>query len=43
MQLQIAISNTNLSVENFKAAMSIPSALGLDPTVANSGICALNY
>jgi hypothetical protein len=24
-------------VENFKAAMSIPAALGLDPTVANSG------
>ncbi|KAJ3678152.1 hypothetical protein LUZ60_001955 [Juncus effusus] len=32
----IAISNTNLSVENFKAAMSIPSALGLDPQLANS-------
>lgn len=34
---QIAIFNTELSVENFKAAMSIPAALGLDPTVANSG------
>ncbi|XP_020091632.1 uncharacterized protein LOC109712456 isoform X3 [Ananas comosus] len=32
----IAISNTALSVENFKAAMSVPSALGLDPTIANS-------
>ncbi|WOL03681.1 hypothetical protein Cni_G12401 [Canna indica] len=32
----IAISNTRLSVENLKAAMSVPSALGLDPTVANS-------
>lgn len=35
--LQVAIFNTELSVENFKAAMSIPAALGLDPTVANSG------
>ncbi|KAK1576861.1 hypothetical protein Q3G72_017051 [Acer saccharum] len=35
--LQIAISNTTLSVQNFKAAMAVPSALGLDPTVANSG------
>ncbi|XP_072969694.1 uncharacterized protein [Typha angustifolia] len=32
----IAFSNTALSVENFKAAMSVPAALGLDPTVANS-------
>lgn len=32
----IAIFNTALSVENFKAAMSVPAALGLDPTVANS-------
>lgn len=32
----IAIFNTALSVENFKAAMSVPSALGLDPTIANS-------
>uniref|UniRef100_A0A0A9DBL2 FAD-binding domain-containing protein n=1 Tax=Arundo donax TaxID=35708 RepID=A0A0A9DBL2_ARUDO len=32
----VAIFNTELSVENFKAAMSIPAALGLDPTVANS-------
>ncbi|KAK3223582.1 hypothetical protein Dsin_010607 [Dipteronia sinensis] len=33
---QIAIFNTALSVQNFKAAMAVPSALGLDPTVANS-------
>ncbi|KAF0919747.1 hypothetical protein E2562_031083 [Oryza meyeriana var. granulata] len=32
----VAIFNTELSVENFKAAMSIPATLGLDPTVANS-------
>ncbi|ONL97326.1 2,4-dichlorophenol 6-monooxygenase isoform X6 [Zea mays] len=32
----VAIFNTELSVENFKAAMSIPTTLGLDPTVANS-------
>ncbi|KAK3166247.1 hypothetical protein QOZ80_1AG0043310 [Eleusine coracana subsp. coracana] len=32
----VAIFNTELSVENFKAAMSIPAVLGLDPTVANS-------
>ncbi|KAK0574509.1 hypothetical protein LWI29_024766 [Acer saccharum] len=36
-RLGIAISNTTLSVQNFKAAMAVPSALGLDPTVANSG------
>lgn len=34
---QIANFNTALSVENFKAAMAVPSALGLDPTIANSG------
>lgn len=34
---QIAIFNTELSVQNFKAAMEVPAALGLDPTVANSG------
>ena len=34
---QIAISNTALSVQNFRAAMTVPAALGLDPTVANSG------
>lgn len=32
----IAIFNTKLSVQNFKAAMEVPAALGLDPTVANS-------
>ncbi|KAM6589571.1 hypothetical protein CsatA_012176 [Cannabis sativa] len=32
----IAILNTKLSVQNFKAAMAVPAALGLDPTVANS-------
>ncbi|CAL4946099.1 unnamed protein product [Urochloa decumbens] len=32
----VAIFNTELSVENFKAAMSIPATLGLDPIVANS-------
>ncbi|GAV85453.1 FAD_binding_3 domain-containing protein [Cephalotus follicularis] len=32
----IAISNTTLSVQNFKAAMAVPAALGLDPAVANS-------
>ncbi|KAK0572955.1 hypothetical protein LWI29_000917 [Acer saccharum] len=35
---EIAMSNTALSVQNFKAAMAVPSALGLDPTVANFGI-----
>jgi hypothetical protein len=34
---QIAIFNTALSVQNFRAAMAVPTALGLDPTVANSG------
>ncbi|XP_059657738.1 uncharacterized protein LOC132304189 isoform X1 [Cornus florida] len=32
----IAIFNTALSVENFRAAMAVPAALGLDPSVANS-------
>ncbi|KAM0932169.1 putative 2,4-dichlorophenol 6-monooxygenase [Dioscorea sansibarensis] len=32
----IALSNTELSVQNFKAAMAVPAALGLDPTIANS-------
>ncbi|KAJ7980129.1 FAD/NAD(P)-binding oxidoreductase family protein [Quillaja saponaria] len=32
----IAIFNTALSVQNFKAAMAVPAALGLNPTVANS-------
>jgi len=34
---QIAIFNTALSVQNFRAAMAVPATLGLDPTVANSG------
>ncbi|KAI5007083.1 hypothetical protein ZWY2020_047031 [Hordeum vulgare] len=34
--IQVAIFNTELSLENFKAAMSIPATLGLDPTIANS-------
>ncbi|RZS17043.1 hypothetical protein BHM03_00049149, partial [Ensete ventricosum] len=34
---KIAIYNTSLSVENFRAAMSVPAALGLDPAIANSG------
>ncbi|KAL5698301.1 hypothetical protein ACHQM5_029359 [Ranunculus cassubicifolius] len=38
----IALFNTALSVQNFKAAMSVPSALGLDPTVANSVHGAIN-
>lgn len=32
----IALFNTALSVQNFRAAMEVPAALGLDPTVANS-------
>ncbi|KAK7280888.1 hypothetical protein RIF29_08444 [Crotalaria pallida] len=32
----IALFNTNLSLENFRAAMSVPAALGLDPTIANT-------
>lgn len=34
---QIALFNTRLSLENYKAAMSVPAVLGLDPTVANRG------
>ncbi|KAL6551243.1 hypothetical protein OROMI_021731 [Orobanche minor] len=33
---QIAIFNTALSVKNFKAAMAVPTALGLNPSIANS-------
>ncbi|KAK4429710.1 putative polyketide hydroxylase [Sesamum alatum] len=33
---QIALFNTALSVQNFKAAMAVPAALGLDPRIANS-------
>ncbi|XP_020210324.1 uncharacterized protein LOC109795066 isoform X2 [Cajanus cajan] len=32
----IALFNTRLSLENYKAAMSVPAALGLDPTIANT-------
>ncbi|KAL4282278.1 hypothetical protein GQ457_03G009140 [Hibiscus cannabinus] len=32
----IALFNTALSVQNFRAAMAVPATLGLDPTVANS-------
>ncbi|KAK9027800.1 hypothetical protein V6N11_067622 [Hibiscus sabdariffa] len=32
----IAVFNTALSVQNFRAAMAVPATLGLDPTVANS-------
>uniref|UniRef100_A0A7N0ZZ29 FAD-binding domain-containing protein n=1 Tax=Kalanchoe fedtschenkoi TaxID=63787 RepID=A0A7N0ZZ29_KALFE len=32
----IAIFNTQLSVQNFRAAMEVPAALGLDPVIANS-------
>ncbi|MCE3215455.1 hypothetical protein HAX54_002444 [Datura stramonium] len=39
---QIAQFNTALSVQNFKAAMRVPAALGLDPTVANAVHRALN-
>ncbi|XP_047972594.1 putative polyketide hydroxylase isoform X2 [Salvia hispanica] len=33
---QIALFNTDLSVQNFKAAMEVPAALGLDPSIATS-------
>ncbi|XP_052205347.1 uncharacterized protein LOC127810117 isoform X2 [Diospyros lotus] len=39
----IAIFNTALSVQNFRAAMAVPAALGLNPTVANSVHRAINY
>ncbi|XP_078434282.1 FAD/NAD(P)-binding oxidoreductase family protein isoform X2 [Wolffia australiana] len=38
----IALFNTKLSVQNFRAAMSIPAALGLDPAIANTVHSALN-
>jgi len=34
---QISVFNTRLSLENYRAAMSVPATLGLDPTVANTG------
>ncbi|KAL2510328.1 FAD/NAD(P)-binding oxidoreductase family protein [Forsythia ovata] len=33
---QIANFNTALSLQNFKAAMAVPAALGLDPAIANA-------
>ncbi|KAK1365657.1 2,4-dichlorophenol 6-monooxygenase [Heracleum sosnowskyi] len=38
----VAIFNTELSVKNFRAAMGVPAALGLDPVMANSVHSALN-
>ncbi|CAM8880765.1 unnamed protein product [Rhodiola kirilowii] len=38
----IAIFNTQLSVQNFRAAMEVPAALGLDPVIANSVHQAFN-
>ncbi|KAK2389322.1 2,4-dichlorophenol 6-monooxygenase [Trifolium repens] len=32
----ISVFNTRLSLENYRAAMSVPSTLGLNPTVANT-------
>ncbi|KAL0336004.1 UNVERIFIED_CONTAM: putative polyketide hydroxylase [Sesamum radiatum] len=40
---QIALFNTALSVQNFKAAMAVPAALGLDPRIANSVHRAINH
>lgn len=34
----VVIFNIALSIQNFKAAMAVPAVLGLDPTIANSGI-----
>ncbi|KAG5520680.1 hypothetical protein RHGRI_033310 [Rhododendron griersonianum] len=39
----IAIFNTALSVQNFRAAMEVPAALGLDPSVANSVHQVINH
>nr|XP_043639282.1 2,4-dichlorophenol 6-monooxygenase [Erigeron canadensis] len=38
----IALFNTDLSIQNFQAAMAVPAALGLDPTIANSVHQAIN-
>ncbi|KAK3014219.1 hypothetical protein RJ639_008964 [Escallonia herrerae] len=35
-RMPIANFNTALSLENFRAAMAVPAALGLDPTIANT-------
>jgi 2-polyprenyl-6-methoxyphenol hydroxylase-like FAD-dependent oxidoreductase len=32
----ISVFNTRLSLENYRAAMSVPATLGLNPTVANT-------
>ncbi|KAG9144608.1 hypothetical protein Leryth_010821 [Lithospermum erythrorhizon] len=40
---EIASFNTALSVQNFKAAMEVPAALGLDPSIANAVHRAINY
>lgn len=34
--VQVAKANTALSVANFNAALAVPAALGLDPSVARS-------
>lgn len=39
----IAMFNTALSIQNFRAAMEVPAALGLDPKVANSVHEVVNY
>ncbi|XP_038892398.1 4-methyl-5-nitrocatechol 5-monooxygenase isoform X2 [Benincasa hispida] len=39
----IALFNTALSVKNFKAAMEVPAALGLDPKIANSVHRVVNH
>ncbi|XP_071715943.1 uncharacterized protein [Rutidosis leptorrhynchoides] len=38
----IALYNTDLSVQNFEAAMAVPAALGIDPATANSVHEAIN-
>lgn len=39
----IALFNTALSIKNFKAAMEVPAALGLDPKIANSVHRVVNH
>lgn len=43
LALKIASFNTALSVQNFRAAMAVPAALGLDPTIANAGTAPKSY
>ncbi|XP_010103188.2 uncharacterized protein LOC21390160 isoform X2 [Morus notabilis] len=38
----VAIFNTELSIQNFKAAVAVPAALGLDPNIANLVHRAIN-